>query len=118
MVLVDTSVWIDHFRRANADLAQLLLDQQVLCHRFVIGELACGHLVNRKQILTDLSALPQVQEATHEEAFAFVDRHALHGSGVGWVDVHLLASCLLSRVRIWSRDKPVRRAAQVLSILY
>lgn len=118
MVLVDTSVWIDHFRRADPNLVQLLLDQQVLCHPFVLGELACGHLVNRDRILAGLSALPQVQQATHEEALAVVDRHGLPGSGAGWVDVHLLASCLLGRVRIWSRDKPIRRAAQALGLLY
>jgi len=117
MILVDTSVWIDHFRAANERLKSLLLDQQVLCHRFVMGELACGTLRNRREILANLKALPEAQLVEHEEVMSFLETHRLYGQGVGWVDAHLLASVLLTRCAIWTFDKPLRRAAADLNVL-
>lgn len=117
MILVDTSVWIDHFRTANERLKSLLLDQQVLCHRFIVGELACGMLRNRREILANLNALPEAHLVEHEEVMSFLETHRLYGQGVGWVDAHLLASALLTRCAIWSFDKPLRRAAAELNVL-
>jgi len=117
MILVDTSVWIAHFRVANERLKALLLDQQVLCHRFVVGELACGTLRNRTEILANLNALPEARLVDHEEVMSFLETHRLYGQGVGWVDAHLLASTLLTRCAIWTFDKPLRRAAAALNVL-
>ena len=97
MVLVDTSVWVDHFRKGNAGLTKLLNEGEVLCHPFIVGELGCGNLRNRDEILGLLVALPEVQVAEQEEALHLVSEHKLHGSGLGWIDVHLLASALLNR---------------------
>jgi predicted nucleic acid-binding protein len=112
MILVDTSVWVDHLRRGNERLKSILLDDQVLCHPFVVGELACGHLTKRREILSLLQALPQADEIRHTEALAFVDTHRLMGLGLGWIDVHLLASAVLARARLWTLDARLHKAAQ------
>jgi predicted nucleic acid-binding protein len=98
-------------------LRQSLEAGVVLVHPFVIGELACGHLKRRAEILELLGALPESEVATQEEALSFVDTHELMGLGVGWIDVHLLASTVLSGARLWSTDKPTVRAAAALGIL-
>jgi predicted nucleic acid-binding protein len=116
MILVDTSVWIDHLRHGNARLKSLLHAGQVLTHPFVLGELACGNLTDRQMILELLQALPQSIVATHDEVMAFVEQHSLHGKGLGLIDVHLLAASLLSRTALWSYDKPLVRAATALGI--
>lgn len=116
MILVDTSVWVDHFRKGLPLLADLLRSGQVTTHPFVIGELACGNLRKRTEILTFLSALPSVQLATHAEALHLVEAHSLHGAGIGWVDVHLLSSALLSRTSLWTRDRKLRAAALDLDV--
>jgi predicted nucleic acid-binding protein len=115
-MLVDTSVWVDHLRRGNANLASALEAGEVWCHSFVLGELACGHLVNRRDILSLLAALPQAPEATHAEALAFLENRDLMGKGLGWVDVHLLASALLAGVPLWTLDRPLARAAGQLGL--
>ena len=117
MILVDTSVWIDHFRAANERLKSLLLDQQVLCHPFIVGELACGNLRKRGEILANLNALPRAHLIEHEEVMSFLEAHRLYGKGIGWVDAHLLASTVLTRCVIWTVDKPLRRAAAALNVL-
>jgi len=117
MILVDTSVWVQHLRAGNDRLKNLLFDQQVLCHPFVIGELACGMLQNRGEILTMLSALPEAHSLEHEEVMSFLDARRLYGRGIGWVDAHLLASTLLTGCAIWTFDKPLRRAAEALNVL-
>jgi predicted nucleic acid-binding protein len=117
MILVDTSVWIDHFRARNERLKSLLFDQQVLCHRFIVGELACGTLRNRGEILANLKTLPEAHLVEHEEVMGFLETHHLYGQGIGWVDAHLLASTLLTRCAIWTFDKPLRRAAAALNVL-
>jgi predicted nucleic acid-binding protein len=115
MVLVDTSIWISHFRMGDADLKVLLQEEKVLCHPFVIGELACGNIKNRVEILTLLQALPMARMAEHEEALTFVEAHRLMGVGLGLIDVHLLASALLS---LWTADKQLRQASAKLHIAY
>ena len=110
-MLVDTSVWIDHFRRSDHDLEYLLEDGLVLTHPFVIGELACGSMAKRSQVLELLAALPTVLIATNDEALALVDRHRLFGTGLGWIDVHLLASAKLSQEPLCTADRRLRAAA-------
>jgi predicted nucleic acid-binding protein len=117
MILVDTSVWIEHFRAGNDRLKGLLLDEQVLCHPFVVGELACGTLQKRDGILSMLKALPEAHLLEHKEVTSFIEAQHLYGHGIGWVDVHLLGSTLLTRCAIWSFDKPLRRAAAALNVL-
>lgn len=115
-ILVDTSVWIDHLRRANGRLADLLDQGAVVGHPFVVGELACGNLRNRPEILGLLQALPRAPLAEHAEALDFVDRWRLAGCGLGWIDVHLLASARLADLKIWSLDKALMSAAGRLGV--
>lgn len=96
MILVDTSVWVDHLRTHSSQLAVLLEEGLVYTHPAVIGELACGHLKNRKEVITMLRNLPTFPVATDEEVMAFIERHKLYGKGIGWVDAQLLASVALS----------------------
>ena len=116
MILVDTSVWVDHLRRGNDELGRLLVDEQVLCHPFVVGELACGRFTDRAEILTRLQALPQASTVEHQEALAFLEMHRLVGSGLGWVDVNLLASATLSAASFWTFDRSLMGAAKRLGL--
>jgi predicted nucleic acid-binding protein len=116
MILVDTSVWVSHLRHGSERLHTLLHDEQVLCHPFVVGELACGTLRNRQEILALLRALPQAPVAESEEALRFVEGRHLYGHGLGWVDVNLLASALLGKCRLWTIDKLLRDVAASLLI--
>lgn len=119
MILVDTSVWVDHLRRGDARLSELLEGSQVVIHPFVIGEIACGSLVDRATILELLQALPAVLTAENDEILAFIDRHGLHGKGIGYVDAHLLASVALTEgTTLWTRDKRLRAAADVLGCAF
>jgi predicted nucleic acid-binding protein len=118
MVLVDTSVWVTHLRRMHAGLVYLLTDGEVACHPFVVGELACGNLKNRTEILSLLESLPMVVAAEHEEVLQFIKSHSLMGKGLGYVDVHLLASVALSRLPIWTLDKKLERVADLLGLAY
>lgn len=118
MILVDTSVWIDHFRRSSSVLAELLDQERVLVHPFVIGEIACGNLVNREEILALLGALARAAKAEDDEVLFFIDRHNLMGRGIGLIDVHLLASCLMAHASIWTADKRLRAAAEELNIAF
>ena len=118
MILVDTSVWVDHLRNGDAALRAALLEGHVVTHPFVIGELACGAMRQRDEVLGLLSALPAARVATHAEALALVDAHRLAGSGVGWIDVHLLASARLSHLRLWTRDQRLSAAARRLKVEY
>jgi predicted nucleic acid-binding protein len=115
-MLVDTSVWIDHFRYGNATLVALLEDDAVWCHPFVIGELACGRTSNRRRIRSLLEALPRPPEAEHREVLGFVERNGLAGSGIGWLDAHLMASARLAGVRVWTLDRPLHRVARRLGM--
>jgi predicted nucleic acid-binding protein len=111
MILVDTSVWIEHLRAGQAELAALLNEGVVLTHPFVIGELACGSLRHRARILADLAALPAAVTATDAEVLRFVEEHKLHGLGIGWIDAHLLASALITNCRFWTLDRRLERSA-------
>jgi predicted nucleic acid-binding protein len=112
VILVDSSVWIDHFRRADTTLAALLASRVVLCHPFVIGELALGQLSQREAVLDALGLLPMAPLVPHEDVLAFVDRHRLMGCGIGWIDLHLLASALVGgRVSLWTRDRRLAAVA-------
>jgi predicted nucleic acid-binding protein len=112
MILVDTSVWVDHFRSGVPALAAELQKGRVLTHPFVIGELACGNLKNREEVLGLLGRLPATPVATHEEAMEFLERRGLMGRGIGFVDVHLLASAsLASSARLWTRDRRLAKVA-------
>ena len=115
-MLVDTSVWIDHFRRGNASLALALEVAEVWCHPFVLGELACGSLQNREEILSLLAALPQTPVATGEEALELLEMNHLMGKGLGWIDIHLLASALLAGIPLWTLDRPLLAAAIELGV--
>jgi predicted nucleic acid-binding protein len=116
VILVDTSVWVDHLRRGDADLARRLEDGEVLAHRLVVEELACGAMRRRAEILGLLEALPKAPEAEHGEFLAFVERRGLAGVGLGAVDAHLLASAALARARLWTRDAALARAAARLGV--
>jgi predicted nucleic acid-binding protein len=115
-VLVDTSVWIDHLRNGNRRLEALLEDGEVRTHPFVVGELACGNLKNRDVVLLLLRKLPAVVAATDDEALAFVERHRLMGTGIGWIDAHLLAAAALTRMTLWTLDGKLARAARRLDL--
>ena len=110
-MLVDTSVWINHFRRPNMDLEQLLDEGRVTTHPAVIGELACGSLRRRSEVLGLIEALPAAPVATHGEVMTIIERQHLHGTGLGWVDIQLLASARLSRQSLWSADRRLRETA-------
>lgn len=117
MILVDTSVWIDHFRHDDPILSRSLNQRQVLSHPFVIGELALGSLRQRNLILEALRGLPSAVVAHDEEVHAFIDRHRLFGIGIGYIDAHLLAATFLTaHVRFWTRDKRLRAAALRLGV--
>ena len=116
MVLVDTSVWIEHFRFGNHALRNALNDSLVLMHPFVLGELACGGFKNRTRVLSDLAALPAAQTAAQEEVLRLVDDRRLWGRGIGWIDAHLLASALLSGCRLWTTDVRLNRVAGALGL--
>ena len=118
MILVDTSVWVDHLQRGNEQLEAQLLDAQVVSHPFVIGELACGGITNRKDILTLLGALPIATEATHEEALEFLDSKNLPISGIGWIDVHLLASAVLTPASLWTLDRRLHEVSKTLDLVW
>ncbi|WP_422126676.1 type II toxin-antitoxin system VapC family toxin [Thioalkalivibrio sulfidiphilus] len=119
MILVDTSVWVDHLRTGDAVLAELLNRSQVLMHPFVVGELACGNLRNRSEVLRLLKDLPQAVVASDEEVLFFIERNALKGLGIGYVDAHLLAAVTLGgSTQLWTRDKRLRSVAETLSLAY
>jgi predicted nucleic acid-binding protein len=116
VILVDTSIWVDHLRRGDSRLAALLEAAQVVCHPFVIGELALGHLQHRAKVLGLLANLPQTMPAAHEEVLRFVGEHALEGTGLGWVDVHLLCSTARDRLQFWTRDRQLAVATARLGL--
>jgi len=118
MVLADTSVWVAHFRDNVPRLQTMLGDGDVLCHPFIIGELACGNLKNRREILELLEALPSAEMAEHDEVLKFIEQHRLMGRGLGYVDVHLLASVLLSNCLFWTKDRRLKETAATLHIAH
>ena len=117
MILVDTSIWIDHGRRRHETLAAWLAEGLVLGHPFVQGELACGQMPRRADVLALLEQLPPATVVSHREMLQFVDRHRLMGQGLGWIDLHLLASALVSRATLATRDARLARAARDLGVV-
>lgn len=118
MILVDTSVWVFHLRNGLPKLQLLLYDGLVATHPYIIGELACGNLKNRIEILTLLQSLFQVTVAEHDEVMWFIENHQLMGKGLGYIDVHLLAATLLSDAQIWTLDKKLEEAANELRVCF
>lgn len=119
MILVDTSVWVDHLRRGDAALAVILEANEAAIHDFIIGEIACGHLRARQQILGLLSSLPRMAAATEEETLYFLEHQQLFGRGLGYIDVHLLvATRLHAGTSLWTRDKKLRAIATELNLAY
>ena len=116
MVLVDTSIWIDHLHSGNTKLAALLNDCDVTIHPFIIGELACGNLKNRKEIISLLHALPHIDKCGDDETLFFIEKHKLMGLGIGLIDIHLLAACKLSHTKILTKDKRLQKAAEQLKL--
>ncbi|PZA09911.1 VapC toxin family PIN domain ribonuclease [Rhodopseudomonas palustris] len=117
MLLVDTSIWIDHFRKGDSTLSAALGREEVLVHAFVMGELALGHNVHFETIAADLSDLPQATIAVPGEVLRLISRAELGGSGIGYVDAHLVASTLLTpEAQLWTRDKRLKAVADRLSI--
>jgi len=115
MILVDTSVWIDHLRSGSNLLATLLHDAAVWTHPFVIGELACGNIGNRAEILMLLGNLPHIKVATDDEVLFYIDQQKLMGRGIGYVDAHLLAACALAGVKkLWTLDKRLATLADTV----
>ena len=114
MVLVDTSVWVEHLRRRDARLTALLESAEVLTHPFVIGELACGNLARRQEVLGALRALPGAPVAQDTEVLDFIGAHRLQGRGLGFIDIHLLASARLAGFPLWSADKHLAAVAEEL----
>ena len=116
MILVDTSVWVAHLRQGNSRLAALLEESKVLIHPFVIGELALGNLKQRDEILGLLGNLPTAKIAMHDEVLSMIDDRDLPGTGIGWVDAHLLASALLSDAPVWTLDRRLGAVATRLEL--
>jgi predicted nucleic acid-binding protein len=116
MVLVDTSVWVAHLRHGKIGLKPLLYESRVVCHPFVIGELACGNLKNRSEILVNLQTLPQAILAQNEEVMHFIENYSLMGKGLGYIDMHLLASARLTSVALWTLDKKLNEVAVKLEL--
>ena len=119
MILVDTSVWIDHLRTGDTQLAYLLERQQVAMHPFVMGEIACGSMKKRASVFELLADLPTAVVADAEEVLGFIERHALYGRGIGYVDAHLVASAALTEdAKLWTRDKRLLAVAQKLGCAF
>ena len=119
MILVDTSVWVDHLRAGNEGLSTLLNSGQVLMHPFVLGELACGNLRQRAEVLSLLKDLPQASVAHDGEVLFFIERHELMGHGIGYVDAHLMAAVALDGgARLWTRDKRLKALASAHGMAY
>ena len=118
MALVDTSIWIAHLRQGSRQLEKLLMDAEVMCHQFIIGELACGNLKNRNEIISLLQPLPMAPTIEFDEFLFFIERNHLMGKGIGFVDIHLLAAAQLAGVPLWTADKRLKSAADQLELAF
>jgi len=119
VILLDTSVWIDHLRQGDAQVVSVLQSGLVFTHPFVIGELACGQLKSRTEVLGLLAALPQARVAQDQEVLFFIERHGLMGRGIGYIDAHLLAATALTEdARLWTRDKRLDSLAREFELAY
>lgn len=118
LILADTSIWVTHFGEGQKHLIDLLEQGLIACHPYIVGELACGSLKNRSEIIQLLEALPTVDVLEHVEAMEFIESRKLMSIGIGYVDVHLLGSSLLSNTPLWTRDKSLIKAAKSLGTDY
>jgi predicted nucleic acid-binding protein len=118
MVLVDTSVWVSHLWEGNVGLEKLLSDGEVICHPFIVGELACGNLKNRYEILTYLQSFPMTIFAEDDEVLKFIENNQLMGKGLGYIDIHLIASAVLTDVPLWTLDKTLDKFTKKIAINY
>jgi predicted nucleic acid-binding protein len=118
MVLADTSVWISHLRENNNNLEFLLNEGIVVCHPFIIDELASGNLKNRQEILSLLRELPEVEMAEHDEILQFIEKNNLMGKGLGLIDIHLLASAVLTSIPLWTNDKKLKQISAEMKVDY
>lgn len=118
MILVDTSVWIDHFRSSNQWLSELLDEDQVLIHPFVLGELACGNLRNRTEIIALMQALPTAMKFDDDQILLLIEKYELMGRGIGLIDIHILASCMDGSSLLWTFDKRLKSIAKELKIAF
>lgn len=118
MVLVDTSIWINHFRNSNRDLIDLLEGGAVITHPAVIGEIACGTLRRRREVLDWLYLLPRAPLAQDDEVLVMIEGERLWGGDIGWVDAHLIAAARLGSVRLWTEDRRLRRVSIDLGLAY
>lgn len=116
MVIVDTSVWVHHLRWGSAQLKVLLHETQVMCHDFILGELACGSLKNRREILSLLTSFPRAPVVNQEEVLYFIESHSLMAAGIGFIDAHLLASAQLINTPLWTLDHSLKRVAEKLEL--
>ena len=119
MILLDTSVWVDHLYKSDPAVAAQLAANRVATHPFVIGEIACGRLLNRAGVMATLQALPVATMASHGEVLRFIERQALGGRGVGYIDFHLVASAMMTpNTRLWTRDKRLAAVAAELGVFH
>ncbi|MBW1939925.1 MAG: type II toxin-antitoxin system VapC family toxin [Deltaproteobacteria bacterium] len=118
MVLVDTSIWVTHLRQGSRQLEKLLMNAEVMSHPFIIGELACGNLKNRNEILSLLQSLPMTPTIEFDEFLFFIDQNHLMGKGVGFVDIHILASAQLTGIPLWTADKRLKSVANQLELTF
>ncbi len=118
MVLVDTSIWIDHFRKSNPHLIELLNNGFVACHPLIIGELACGNLKQRNKIISLLKTLPKTKTVDNDEILYFIEERKLMGKGIGIVDMYLLTSTILTNVVLWTADKRLKSVADLLNVQF
>lgn len=116
MVLADTSIWIDHWRHWNGRVANLLDQNSLVVHPFVLGEIALGRIADRADVLADLSELAIPTVAEQAEVVALIERRSLWGRGIGWVDAHILTSSLIDHIPLWTLDRRLARVAQELGV--
>jgi predicted nucleic acid-binding protein len=117
MILLDTSVWVDHLRRAEPRVVEILESGRAVIHPFVVGELACGLLNPRDDVLALLRSLKHLDEATDDEVLDFIESHRLMGRGIGFVDVHLLAASVLNGATLWTKDRRLHEIAAEMRIV-
>lgn len=118
MIVVDSSVWVNHFRAVDPALVELLSQSRVVTHPFVLGELACGNLRRRAQTLADLRKLPSITVTSDKDVYHLVESQRLWGRGLGWVDMHLLTSTLISGHQLWTHDQALRSVAERLKVAW
>ncbi len=117
-ILVDTSVWIEFLSKKEPAMKNLLLENRVVIHPFVIGEIACGSIKNRTQILNLLQSLQQVQVSQHTEVLFLLKAHKLFSKGIGWVDLHLLSAALIAEIPLWTKDKKLQAISKAHQIAH